>query len=71
MKPIVFHRAARREFDEAMEWYEQRQPGLGLDLADEVERVLSQIQQRPTGGSPYKDTDYRMRLTRRFPYVIY
>ena len=68
---MVFHRAARRELDDAMAWYEQRQRGLGLDLADEVERVLNRIQQDPAGGSPYKDIGYRLRFVRRFPYVIY
>ena len=30
-----------RALDEAMRWYDSREPGLGIDLACEVDRLLS------------------------------
>lgn len=32
--PVVFRRAARAEFDDAADWYEQRQSGLGAKPGD-------------------------------------
>lgn len=71
MKPIIIHSEARAELDEAIGYYEQRQAGLGLDLQGEVEQAIGHIQQTPGMGVPYKRTDYRYSLVRRFPYVIY
>ncbi len=71
MKPIIIDRRARAELDRAMAWYEKQRTGLGLDLHEEVEKALAKIEENPLLGMPYKDTDYRFRLVRRFPYVIY
>ena len=37
--PIVFRRAARIEFDDAADWYEQRRAGLGAKFTAAVQRV--------------------------------
>ena len=71
MKPILIDRRARAELDKAMAWYEKQRAGLGLDFHGEVDKALAKIQEDPRLGSPYKRTDYRFRLVRRFPYVIY
>jgi len=54
-----------------MAWYEKQRTGLGLDLLGEVQKALGRIEENPSLGPPYKKTDYRFRLLRRFPYVIY
>jgi hypothetical protein len=41
--PVVFRRIARGEFDDAADWYEQRQTGLGAAFAAAVQRTLDQI----------------------------
>jgi toxin ParE1/3/4 len=71
MKPVVFHRLAREELDEAIGFYEGQRPGLGLDLQSEVEQAVAQIRANPGIGSPYKATEFRYWVVRRFPYVIY
>lgn len=71
MKPIIIHSEARAELDQAMGYYEQQKAGLGLDLQAEVERIIGEIQQTPGIGSPYKRTDFRCSLVRRFPYMVY
>lgn len=71
MKRILIDRRARGELDKAMAWYEKQRAGLGLDFQKEVEKALAKIQENPLLGSPYKRTDYRFRLVRRFPFVIY
>jgi hypothetical protein len=37
--PLDFHPAARDEINDAYNWYEQRQPGLGGAFLDEVQRA--------------------------------
>lgn len=71
MKPVVFHDAAQAELDAAIAYYETKKAGLGLELLVEVEQVTIQIQSHPRAGSPYKSTQYRYVLVRRFPYVLY
>jgi hypothetical protein len=37
--PVVLRPAARAEFDEAVDWYEQQRPGLGVDFVTQVQLV--------------------------------
>lgn len=68
--PLDFHPAVRGEIDHAHDWYEQRQPGLGRDFLDEVERVLGEIIADPVRYG-FADADIREGLLSRFPYAIY
>lgn len=45
--PIVFRRAARAEFDEAADWFEQRQATLGMMFMAAVQRILDVIASHP------------------------
>lgn len=67
--PLDFHPVVRDEIDAAHDWYEQRQPGLGGDFLDEVERVLAEIAANP-GRFGFAEADVREGLLRRFPYAI-
>ena len=71
MKPVIVHSQARAELDEAMAFYEQQKMGLGLVLQAAVERTIGRIQRNPHLGSPYKATEFRYYLVRRFPYIIF
>jgi plasmid stabilization system protein ParE len=68
--PLDFHPAVRGEIDDAHDWYEQRQFGLGRDFLDEVERVLAEITANPARYG-FADADIREALLTRFPYAIY
>lgn len=68
--PLDFHPAVRGEIDDAYNWYEQRQLGLGSDFLDEVQRILEEI----TANSArygFADGDIREGFLNRFPYAIY
>lgn len=67
---LDFHPAVRGETDNAYNWYEQRQPGLGRDFLDEVERVLAEITANPARFG-FANADIREGLLSRFPYTIY
>jgi plasmid stabilization system protein ParE len=63
--------AARRELRRAVDWYDREAPGLGDELASEVERSLQEVIEYPDAGSPHLANTRRV-LTRQFPYsVIY
>jgi toxin ParE1/3/4 len=68
--PVRFHPAARRELVRAVEYYNQRAPDLGDDLAAEVETVIRDIQEYPELGSPGA-VDIRRVLVRRFPFSLF
>jgi toxin ParE1/3/4 len=71
MKPVVFHRRAAEELDDAMAYYESQREGLSLSFETEVERAVQLIQDHPERWAAYKDTAYRMCSLKRFPYVVY
>jgi plasmid stabilization system protein ParE len=66
--PIRFLPEAKREFDNAVDWYEQH-AGLGNDLVTRVREVLNRISINPLlHAVTYKDV--RKAVVRRFPYVV-
>ena len=67
MKPVIIQREARWEAEEGFEYYERLQEGLGLDLKAEIETAIGRVHQYPSLGSPYKSTEFRFQLVRRFP----
>jgi toxin ParE1/3/4 len=54
VKPVIIHREAIEELDEAVAYYEDQKAGLGSNFLVEVEQALSKIQQNPSLGSVYK-----------------
>jgi toxin ParE1/3/4 len=68
--PLDFHPAVRDEIDDAHDWYEQRQAGLGRDFLDEVERVLAEITANPARYG-FADADIREGPLKRFPHAVY
>ena len=68
---FYFHPDAEDEFDMAVEYYEQFQPGLGLEFAEEVYAAIARIIQYPDAWSALSKNSRRC-LVSRFPYgVIY
>ena len=64
-----FHPEARAEFKEAILYYSEKSPSLGLAFYTEVEHAIERIVQNPV---LYRviDEDVRRCLTKRFPYAI-
>lgn len=68
--PVIFRRQARREFDDAGDWYEKERAGLGLEFLDEIGRLLSHIAATPH-QFPVIHRDVHKAVAKRFPYCIY
>ena len=68
---FYFHPDAEEEFGGAVEYYEQCQPGLGIEFAEEVYAAIGRIIQYPDAWSILSKNSRRC-LVSRFPYgVIY
>jgi toxin ParE1/3/4 len=65
---IILHEA-EVELWEAVEYYESRSPGLGLDLQAEIEASVHAISSAPDRW-PLRDDGTRRYLTNRFPYLV-
>lgn len=70
MRQIVFRHQARRELDDAGDWYEQERIGLGLEFFAEIERLLHSITGNPE-QFPVLYRGTRKAVARRFPYCVY
>lgn len=69
MKPIEFHPEALAELDAAIDFYEKRVPGLGIDFRKEVELATQQIQANPLRWMYYSKRTRRF-LIRRFSHLV-
>jgi plasmid stabilization system protein ParE len=67
---IVLRRQARREFDEAADWYEQHRPGLGARFTAAVQDVFDEIATNPQRYAVVHK-DVREGLVKGFPYCVY
>lgn len=69
MELPAFHRLAERELNEAAQYYDAEEPGLGSAFLQEIDRCVQSIQAHPEAG-PILRGDVRRRLLRRFPYAL-
>ena len=67
---VVFRRIAKREFDDAISWYEDRREGLGREFSVAVEQHLGRIALSPNQFAGVRG-DVRRAVLQRFPYSIY
>jgi len=66
-----FHPAAEKELNDAIDYYSERQRGLGLEFAKEIYRTIQNILLFSNAWPPLS-TNTRRCLANRFPYgVIY
>lgn len=66
---FYFHPLASIEFDEAIRYYEECEPGLGLELAEEVYSAIRRVSEYPEAWSPMSPNTRRC-LVNRFPYGV-
>jgi len=67
---LIVQKRALREFDEAYEWYQAHEPGLGLRFAYEVDAAFELIREHPDLFAPIH-RDIRRVTLKHFPYSVY
>jgi plasmid stabilization system protein ParE len=70
MRPVIFRKQARTEFDAAGDWYEKERPGLGSEFMAEIQLLIQRISTTPE-QFPMLYRDIRKAVAHRFPYCIY
>src|SRR5262249_39792720 len=71
MKPTIFQKEAKEEFESAIEYYEKQRKGLGLEFQAEIEKAVARIEKNPKCCGFYKNSEYRKCVVKRFPYVLF
>ena len=66
---FLFHPQAEMELDDAVDYYESCEPGLGLAFAEEVYSTIRRIMAYPGASHPITGKTRRC-LVSRFPYGI-
>ena len=69
MIPVTILYEAEIELLEAVAYYEDKSPGLGLDFETEIERSIQVIRDLPEWW-PLREDGTRRYLIRRFPYLV-
>jgi plasmid stabilization system protein ParE len=67
---VVYRSVARREFDDAVDYYEEQRGGLGARFADAVRDTIHRISHHPFIHA-VAHKDIRKAVVFGFPYVVY
>jgi toxin ParE1/3/4 len=70
MIPVIYRSVAELELQEAHDWYEEHEPGLGSEFMRSVESAIQLIRRHPE-IFPVARKDIRQAVVRRFPYSIF
>ena len=69
MRPYKFHPAAEEEFNRSIDWYNQKQAGIGNDFARNVRECISRIRHNPLSGY-VSEHGTRTQLVAAYPYKL-
>jgi hypothetical protein len=68
-RTVILHFRFDGDLSAAMDWYDDRVPGLGVEFESETERCLDEVERRPLSYQLARDR-LRQAPLKRFPYVI-
>ena len=71
IQPITFLDAAEVEASEAVDWYEERETGLGIEFRESVEATIFSIQNHPLTFPVVHGSNVRKVKIQRFPYTVF
>lgn len=66
---LIYLSRARKEFDEAIDFYEERTIGLGIRFENQIKERIKIILEHPE-RYPVNKRYYRQALVKGFPYLI-
>lgn len=70
MKRLRFHPAAKAELAHAIAWYENEQPGLGLQFLQKLDEIVARIESNPDWYAVENDEGERFSLVGRYSYYL-
>jgi plasmid stabilization system protein ParE len=70
MRALVTRPQAQLDVEEAVVWYESKEPGLGIRFLGELDSLMERIRAAPL-QFPRIDSSVRRGLLKRFPYSVY
>ncbi len=68
--PVVLRPSARREYDDAVDYYQAQRVGLGDRFAARVNEVLTRVGRSPRMHTTVRG-DVRNAVVAKFPYCVY
>ncbi|MEI6082393.1 MAG: type II toxin-antitoxin system RelE/ParE family toxin [Verrucomicrobiota bacterium] len=68
--PLIYHPAAEAELLEAVRFYEEKVPSLGLDFLEKIDLAITSIESDPERNRLI-EKEVRRYLLPRFPFAIY
>lgn len=71
MKSVVFSALAEIELQDATDWYELKEKGLGLRFKTHIKHEIGKIATNPFNSPLISETDVRCKVVKLFPYYIY
>ena len=69
--PLILTEKAQEDLDDAFQWYEDQEPGLGKEFIQCVDAKITDLNHHPLHHSVFKNDRIRRALINRFPFSIY
>lgn len=70
MFSLLLQKDAIDDVNDAFEWYEMQQEGLGYEFLEALEKSFTKVTNNPTYFGSYINERYRKMRIDRFPYLI-
>ncbi|HXP61388.1 MAG TPA: type II toxin-antitoxin system RelE/ParE family toxin [Dongiaceae bacterium] len=68
---VITEADAEREWHDAVNWYEEREPGAGLRLNDAIRAVLRSLAKQPGRFPRATRLTYKAKIPPPWPYSVY
>jgi len=68
---VIAEAAAKKDWNEAVDWYEGREPGVGLRLDDEIRAFLQTLDRQPERFPHATRLTYKAKMPRPWPFSVY
>jgi plasmid stabilization system protein ParE len=68
---VIIEDEAKREWNEAVDWYDNREPGVGYQLNEKIHAVLQTLSQQPERFPLATRLTRRVKVLGPWPYSAY